>query len=114
MQSHGTVAFIMTAIRPFRIYIVGMIIVALIWALVLNIQPYIVKMMLNKALNEDLSAIGSQLSFLMGLYLLLDFIYVIAFRFYDWIVMKFRPTIKKHIGMILMDKMMEHSHSFYL
>src|SRR5581483_2205794 len=80
---------------------------------VLNIQPYIVKIMLNKAMQQCLDSVGAQLAWLMGLYLLLDFIYVVAFRFYDWIVMRFRPTIKKHIGMILMDKMMEHSHSFY-
>jgi ATP-binding cassette subfamily B protein len=113
MQSHGALAFILMVIRPFKAYIAGMVIIAFIWAVVLNVQPYIVKIMLNTAMQTDVESIFAQLSFLMGLYLLLDFIYVIAFRFYDWIVIQFRPTIKKHIGMILMDNMMDHSYSFY-
>jgi len=112
MQSHDTFQFIYKATRPFRGYIVGMIIIALIWALILNVQPYIVKIMLNKAMQQE-DNLGKELSFFMGLYLFLDLVYVVAFRFYDWIVMKFRPTIKKHIGMILMDRLMEHSYSFY-
>lgn len=55
----------------------------------------------------------NKLAFLIGCYLLSELGYVIIFRFYDWIIIYFRPAMKRHIGLVLMDNMMEHAHSFY-
>src|SRR5437773_8076927 len=113
MQSRKAYAFIFMVIKPFRAYIFGMIGIAFMWALLLNVQPYIIKTILNKAMQHDLNNVFGQLVFLMGLYLFLDLVYVVVFRIYDWIVIQFLPCIKKHIDMSLMNTMMEHSYSFY-
>jgi ATP-binding cassette subfamily B protein len=113
MQSQGALAFIGEVTRPFRAYIAGMVCIALSWALLLNVQPYIVKLILNTAMDGVHNDIFNQLAALMGLYLLSECMYVIIFRFYDWIIIQLRPTIKRHIILILMNKMMDHSHSFY-
>lgn len=113
MQSHGALAFIFTVIKPFRLSIIGMIWIALMWALLLNVQPYIVKLILNAAMGDDHSNLFNQLALLMGLYLISEFVYVFIFRFYDWIIIQFRPMLKKHICLVLMQRMMDHSYSFY-
>ena len=83
------------------------------WALLLNVQPYIVKLILNAAMGDDYGDLFNRLAFLMGLYLFSELIYVTIFRLYDWIAIQLRPALKRHICLVLMDTMMEHSHSFY-
>lgn len=112
MQFQGVLAFIKMVVRPFRVYIASMIVIALTWALILNVQAYIVKLILNAAMGDE-TDIYNKLFYFMGLYLFSDFIYLSIFRWYDWIIIQLRPNIKKHIVLILMDKMMDHSHSFY-
>ena len=73
----------------------------------------IVKLILNTAMDGVHNDIFNQLAALMGLDLLSECMYVIIFRFYEWIIIQLRPTIKRHIILILMNKMMDHSHSFY-
>jgi ATP-binding cassette subfamily B protein len=113
MQSQGALAFIRMVLKPFRAYIAGMVLIALIWALLINVQPYIVKLILNAAMDGDQSNLAQQLTVFMGLYLASECIYVLIFRVYDWITIQLRPTLKRHISLILMDHMMDHSHSFY-
>lgn len=113
MQSNGSLAFIKMVTKPFRIHIASMIIIAVVWALILNIQAYIVKLILNTATNGVHNDSYQQLTYLIGSYLCSAFVYLSIFRWYDWIVIQFRPNIKKHIALILMNRMMDHSHSFY-
>lgn len=113
MQSHGALAFIKMVMRPFRAYIAGMIIIAITWALILNVQAYIIKLILNTAMGSEVTDLHSKLFFFMGAYLCSDFIYLAIFRWYDWIIIQLRPNLKKHIALTLMNTMMDHSHSFY-
>lgn len=112
MQYTGTLAFIAMVTKPFRGYLIGMMLIALIWAILINVQPYIVKLILNLAMNGS-DNLYSQLSILMVMYLIAESIYVSIFRLYDWIIIKLRPTLRQRISIILMDRMMNHSHSFY-
>ncbi|HJZ24258.1 MAG TPA: ABC transporter ATP-binding protein [Candidatus Babeliales bacterium] len=114
MQSQGALAFIRMVIKPFRIYIAGMMVIAVTWALILNVQAYIVKLVLNTAMGDgDQAFLHHKLAYLMGLYLFSEFVYLSIFRWYDWITIQLRPNIKKYIALNLMDRMMDHSHSFY-
>src|SRR5579863_746630 len=112
MQAQTVSSFVISVTKPFRIYIMGLAFVALVWALLLNIQPYIVKLILNETVLND-EALFHRIGRLMIAYLFSELIYLSIFRLYDWLTIKLRPTLKKHIGLALMDRMMEHSHSFY-
>lgn len=37
----------------------------------------------------------------------------LGFRFYDFIWLKTNPPLKRHIGQVLMDRMMDHSHELF-
>lgn len=99
--------------KPFRVYLIGMIFIACMWAFLLNVQPYLIKLILNAAQDTQKCDLFYTIAFFMSLYLLSELVYVSIFRVYDWIIIRFRPVIKKHIGLILMEKMMQHAHSFY-
>jgi ATP-binding cassette subfamily B protein len=114
MQSQGVLAFIVEVTKPFRAYIAGMAIIAITWAFILNVQAYIVKLVLNTAMeNSDPNFLYVHLARLMAIYLFSEFIYISIFRWYDWLVIQLRPNMKKHVAATLMGRMMDHSHSFY-
>jgi ATP-binding cassette subfamily B protein len=100
-------------IQPFKAYLFGMVLIALIWAVLINVQPYLVKLILNLAMNGNDTNMYHQLLVLMAMYFLSECINVFIFRVYDWITIKLRPTLKRYISLILMDRMMDHAHSFY-
>src|SRR6266404_3475674 len=113
MQSQGALAFITRVTKPFSIYIAGMIFVSFMWALLVNLQPYIGKLILNSAMDGYENNVFNGLGTLLVLYFISECIYVVIFRFYDWLTMRLRPVLKRHIILILMDYMLSHSHSFY-
>jgi len=112
MQYKGTLAFIRMVIQPFKAYLLGMVLIACMWAILINLQPYLVKLILNLVMNNA-DNMYHKLSLLMLIYLLSECMYVFIFRIYDWITIKLRPTLKRYISLTLMDRMMDHAHSFY-
>lgn len=105
--------FIIDVIKPFRWLIVGQFTVAIIWAIDMSLRPYLIKLILNKIPTIIPSQAFDTLLPPTALYIFMAVIIVITFRLYDWIILKFHPNLKKHIGVILMERMMDHSHSLY-
>ena len=113
MQYQGTLAFIRMVTKPFRFYVAGMVFISFMWALLVNVQPYIVKLILNAVGKKDRTDLLSNLGILLVLYLVSEYIYVLIFRLYDWLTLKLRPPLKRHVSLVLMSSMMDHAHSFY-
>jgi ATP-binding cassette, subfamily B, bacterial len=114
MKSQGTIAFITKVVKPFSFFVIALIIIEVIWALLMNTQPYIVKLILNNAMDPLQNNLFATLAPLMALYLACEVVYVLLCRtVYDWILLNTRPTLKRHISSVLMDYMMDHAHAFY-
>lgn len=110
---HPLLSFIVDTIKPFRWFIAGQFTVAVIWAVDMSLRPYLSKVILNSIQNIVPSQAFEILAVPVGLYIAMAIIVVITFRFHEWILLRFHPVLKKHIGLILMDRMMHHSQSFY-
>jgi len=114
MKSQGTLAFITRVTKPFTFYIVALIIIEVIWALLMNVQPYIVKLIVNHAMDGSATNLYATLAPLMTGYIICEAIYLLIYRFlHDWILIQSRPMLKRHIILTLMNYMFEHAHSFY-
>jgi ATP-binding cassette subfamily B protein len=113
MQYQGTWAFTKQVTRPFRVYIAGMVFVSLMWALVVNVQPYLLKLILNAVGNACETDVLNNLGMLLVVYIISEYIYIFIFRLYDWLTLKLRPPLKRYTSLVLMDSMMDHAHSFY-
>lgn len=114
MHYYNALSFICAVIKPFKIYTASMIIISLLWAFLLNLQAYIVKLILNTTSDTTIASnLFYTLGWYMAVYLFSEFIYISIFRWYDWIIIRFLPALKRHISLTIMNRMMDHSHSFY-
>lgn len=113
MQHQGTWAFIKLVTKPFRVYIAGMVFISFMWALLVNVQPFLMKLILNAVGIGCKTDLLSNLGMLLVIYIASEYIYIFIFRLYDWLTLKLRPPLKRHTSLILMDSMMDHAHSFY-
>ena len=105
--------FILKCVRPFRKNIFGQALVSIIWAIDISLRPYLLKLMVNTMQGEALSESYNSLLFLGGVYIFMALSIVLIFRVWDYLWLHFNPPLKRHICMVLMTRMMEHSHHFY-
>ena len=112
-NKYSLYSFIINAIKPFRWFIAGQFTVAVIWAIDMSLRPYLVKVILNSIQSIVPSQAFEILAMPAVLYIAMAIIVVITFCFHKWILLRFHPVLKKHIGLILMNRMMHHSQSFY-
>lgn len=110
-------SFLISVTRPFTRYIVGLLIVAIGWSMVVNIQPYIIKLIIDAvvwhkgSLNpQDLT---KDLFPLIATYTAVGVGFIILFRYYDFIIVHFVPKQKEFIALKLMRRMMSHSTTFF-
>ena len=80
MQHQGTWAFIKLVTRPFRLYIAGMLFVSFMWALLVNVQPYLMKLILNAVGKGCETDVCSSLGMLLAIYIASEYIYIFIFR----------------------------------
>ena len=105
--------FIINVIKPFKWLVAGQFIVAVIWAIDMSLRPYLIKVILNKIPNILPSQAFDVLLPQAIFYIFMSIVIVVVFRFYEWILLRFHPNLKKHIGVMLMGRMMNHSQNFY-
>ncbi len=111
--------FIIRVASPFRWLIMGHLSISLLWAAIMSIRPYTVKLILD-AITEVTAipeaTIHTTLGFLLMpvlAYLSVELLTALSLRCYDFIFMRLVPRLKKNIGVLLMDQMMLHSYSFF-
>ncbi|MGB0919449.1 MAG: ABC transporter ATP-binding protein [Holosporaceae bacterium] len=102
--------FVWKTLRPFRAWAALMLLVGACWAIDLSWRPYILKDILDQ-LHGPVD--WSKLASLSMLYVGLTFVVALFFRLYDFAWLKLNAPLKKHVGSIVMQRMMRHSHLFY-
>lgn len=114
MKTNVTVReFIWETIQPFKWLLIGQFIVAITWAIDLSLRPYIIKIILDKIPTLTSATVWPELKTLIIFYLIMAALIVVIFRFYSWIILKITPRLKKHIGQVLLNHLMDHSHHYY-
>jgi ATP-binding cassette subfamily B protein len=113
MKIHTTTQFIVQSLKPFRWWIVAQTIIGIIWAIDLAIRPYVVRMIINR-----MTEVGPDQAYavLIGpalLYIGLSTFQLLNLRMYDYVWLSINSPLKKYIDILLMNRMMQHSHHFY-
>lgn len=105
--------FLGLVIFPYRWLIAAQVGISVIWAIDLSLRPYLIKTMLDGLMKgQALEAYGTLVIPALS-YLALGGIAVIAYRLYDYVWLHVNPPLKRTLGLMLMDRMMVQSHSFY-
>jgi ATP-binding cassette, subfamily B, bacterial len=112
-NSYLTYRFIIDVIWPFKWFMIGQLIVAIILAIDMSLRPYLIKEIFDKISAILPSQTLRILIVPVTLYIFMSIIIVVTFRFYDWIILLFHPNFKKNLGVMLMEHMMSHSQNFY-
>ncbi|HXH54527.1 MAG TPA: ABC transporter ATP-binding protein [Gammaproteobacteria bacterium] len=102
--------FILSAVRPFRWQILGLIFVACYWAAHLSLQPYVIKLIID-GVNHDPSIRNMIIPVI--LYILLAIAFTLNFRFYDFVALKFYPKLKANIVEQSTEVVSHYSYRFF-
>lgn len=105
--------FLLYVARPFWTLIGGFLSVSVAWAILVNIQPYFVRLIVDTA--PHIIKTGSWkdiMPYTIG-YIMGGLAYIAIFRYYDYLVSVFAPKQREYITLYLMDHLMEASPSFY-
>ena len=103
-------SFILQSMRPFRWYVVGILLVACFFSVHASLQPVAIKLILD-SLSTDPS--GGHTIIPVLFYGLLSLISIITFRFYDYICLRFYPCLKANIIKYSVIVISQYSYSFY-
>lgn len=106
-------AFFRETLRPFRFWMLGQFTVRLVWAVDLSLRPYLLKIIINKIPEITQETVVQELATPIVFYMGMSFLVTTMFRFYDYIWLMFNPLLKRHLGSVLMNKMMMHSLTLF-
>lgn len=102
--------FIKKMVRPFPLQILGITFTACYWAIDLSLQPYVIKLILDAASEHPTV---KSVIFPVMLYILVAFLFTLSFRFYDYVCLKFYPTLRANLTAYATDKVSKQSYSFF-
>lgn len=108
-STKNTKSFIIKILKPVKFWLLGLILVQFTWGIDLSLRPYILKIIIDRLQTVTNETIVNALSTPLILYISMSFIVISMFRVYDYIFLNLSPILKRHIGDILMKRMMQHS-----
>ncbi|TAL63544.1 MAG: ABC transporter ATP-binding protein [Legionella sp.] len=115
MKALSLTRYMVNLIKPYKGYLIGFAVVALVWAVINTFMPYVIKLIIDRAvlLQNDKSNSFTQLEPFIFLYILLWIGLCFDMRLLDWIKMKLFPSLRQDS----MDKMFaylnQHSHHYF-
>jgi ATP-binding cassette subfamily B protein len=113
VASTSIIKFILSSIKPFRWWVGAQVLVAIIWAIDLSLSPYLLKVMIDRMPGLLVTEAYNALLGPALLYLFMSLLIFVVFRFYDFLWLHINPFLKRHIGFVLMERMMQHAHHLF-
>lgn len=104
--------FLVAVLKPYHKYLIGLVGVAILWAALLCLKPQLLKWLLD-ALNSDPFEVYRAAVYPALAYLVVCFLDVLLFRFYDWLSLLFFPRLKAQMIEHLAFHITGQSHAYY-
>ena len=108
------IPFILYFLKPYWRYCIALVLISVTWSLEVSIKPYLIKIMLDKL---SLALPQENLFFLLAipatLYVALISFTNMVYRLYDYISLKFYPSVNQDIILTTLDHTEQHSHSYF-
>jgi len=89
-----TYVFILSILRPYKWYIVGLLVIELIWAVNSSVRPYLIKTIVD-SLNDNNKALSSLTTKPFLLFAILSIVQVFLFKISDYLYAKMIPFAMK-------------------
>lgn len=107
--------FLFDCLKPYKWYVVALLFVAIYQGLDNAISPYILKLIIDKAVsvNGDKFAVFNAVKPYFILYIALWFLIAINMRIFDWVRLKLFPSIRYDIVTNMFEYLNMHSHRYF-
>lgn len=105
--------FIKQMAKPYRFYLLGAMCVMAFYAVDMTLRPYLTKLLINSVVNYSGLEVIHQVAWIAGVYIILQILIPISWRFYDWFSLKYEPALKNHISKNLVNYVGDHSYHFF-
>jgi ATP-binding cassette subfamily B protein len=108
-------AFFWHFVKPYKGHIAGLILVSLLWAVHVSITPYVLKLLIDRVTNYqgDFSQLSNIMFWPAISYVALSLMLGITFRFYDYIILKLMPNLRRDIQQQMLFYLEGHSHNYF-
>jgi ATP-binding cassette, subfamily B, bacterial len=109
------VPFVWRYLKQRKLYLIGFILVALVWAIIMSLTPYLLKIIIDtvvKYANEQ-DKLFTAISIPIVVYILMTIILNLNFRLYDYINLKLYPYLKGSVDKDMFSYLLDHSYSFF-
>ena len=114
-DSIKTVTFIIKLVSNFRINVLLMFVIALIWAFDISFRKYLIKNILDTAAKyQNSSNVVEALLMPSGLYIFMALLITTMFRIYGYFIdIKMCPLLRQQIFDKCYFKLLKHDHAYY-
>lgn len=115
-NNHQSVAqFILNSLKPYKNYLAIFAFVALVWAITNTLQPYVLKMIIDKVseFQGNKAAIFPTIQIYIILYITLWIILSLDMRLLDFVKLKLFPSVRQDIMNKLFAYLNGHSHQYF-
>jgi ATP-binding cassette subfamily B protein len=109
VNQNKNIQFFLDSLQPFKWLIAGQFFVGAVWAAYLSFRPYMLKIILDKIPNLTPETVVAGLWAPIVFFLCAMLCVVLVSRLNDFIWLYLNPPLKRHVGNILMRRMMGHS-----
>lgn len=94
----STIHFLLNALKPYKLYTVGLILIEIFWAFDLSIRPYLIKVIIDKLETmPHQTETNFFLSWPIIFYITLSILGVFIFRLSDYIYLKMVPLFRNNL-----------------
>jgi ATP-binding cassette, subfamily B, bacterial len=106
--------FIFRSLRPFPVAITLMVMMAMAWAINLSLQPYILKIILDRLAEHPKGDFFSYMAPPLYAFLVLAFIMPTLSRLYGYFVeIKMIPRMRQQLAQTAFERLLNQSHGFF-
>ncbi|KTD71152.1 MULTISPECIES: ABC transporter ATP-binding protein [Legionella] len=107
--------FFLSLIKPYRWYVIGLLLTAAYWGINNALAPYVLKLIIDKvaAFSGDKSAILNAIKPNVILYIALWVLIAVDMRLSDWLRLKLFPYIRYDLVNHMFAYLNQHSHRFF-
>ncbi|MGN6671217.1 MAG: ABC transporter ATP-binding protein [Candidatus Nucleicultricaceae bacterium] len=106
--------FILKMLSPLKWYVVFLFSFALIWALDTALRPFLIKIIIDRLSTTPQSMAFHTLAGPLTLFVILSLFTLVGYRFYDFLIIRVLPAVRKRVLEFLHNHLLYHSHTYYL
>lgn len=106
-------SFILKSLYPFRIYLLGPLLIMLIYSIDISVRPYLMKVLIDTASSTEGPEAVEQLWPIASYFIAVQFFIPLCWRVNDWCMLRFEPALKNHIAKTAFETVSKQDTRFF-